>query len=259
MKKNWMSAVRRGVLMLGTVTAAGVLLISCSKNNNDYVVPDESVAGLMAFNLTTDKSIGITLSGNNLVNNPLAYTNYTGNYLGIYTGTRSVRSFDATSNATLAEDSMSFAENQYYSLFVSGANGTYKNITVRDNFDTLSATNGKAYVRYVNAIPDSAKSTISVKEAGGTAVVNDNNSGFGAVSGFVAVTPGDITIAASNGGTIQTTRTIQVAAPKAYTILIVGVPGSTDTEKAVQVRYIENGSLNGSQQRSSNSSGARMQ
>lgn len=61
------------------------------------------VAGLMAFNLVPDQaSVGFTVSGQNLTNSPLLYTNYTGDYLRIYAGNRDIASFDFNSGATLA-------------------------------------------------------------------------------------------------------------------------------------------------------------
>jgi hypothetical protein len=260
MKKNLMSTVRRNLLVLGGVVLVGIGLSACSKSD-DNSNPDVPVAGLMAFNLSTDQDgVGITLSGNNLVSSALNYTSYTGGYLGVYTGTRAVRSFNAASGTTLAETSNDFAANKYYSLFVAGANSSYRNIVVLDNFDSLATGNNQAYIRYVNAIPDSAKPNVTIVGNGQT-VINDNNAGFAAVSNFVAVSPGDVTITASNGGTIQTTRTISVTQPKIYTVLLVGVPGATDANKAVQIKYIENGSLSAtSQQRTTNGSGsARIQ
>lgn len=260
MKQSLMSNARRGLLIVGTVVMAGIGLSACSKSN-DNNNPDIPVAGAMAFNLATDKDgIGITLSGNNLTSQALTYTSYTGGYLGVYTGVRAVRSYDAVSGATLAETSNEFLQDKYYSLFVSGANGTYRNIVTLDNFDSLATGNNQAYIRYINAIPDSAKPNVTIT-GGGQTVVNDNNTGFTTVSNFVAVAPGELSISVSNGGTIQATRSITVEQPKVYTVLLVGTPGATDPAKTVQIKYIENGSLSTtSQQRTTSSAGsARIQ
>jgi hypothetical protein len=259
MKQNLMSTVRRNLLVLGCVIVTGIGLSACSKSNDNGTNPDVPVAGLMAFNLTTDKDgIGITLSGNNLVGSALGYTNYTGGYLGVYTGTRAVRSYDAGTSTTLAETSADFAADHYYSLFVAGANSTYRNIITTDNFDSLATGNNKAYIRYINAIPDSSKPAVVISGNGETVV--NTNAGFAAVSDFVAVSPGEVTVALSNGGTIQATRTFSVTQPKVYTVLLIGVPGATDPAKAVQIKYIENGSLSStSQQRTTDAGSARMQ
>lgn len=218
-----------------------VLLASACKKSNENI-PPTPVAALMAFNLAPDvPSLGIALSGNNLTNTPLSFTNYTGTYLNIYPGSRSIESYNAGSNATLASNTYNFEEGKFYTLFVAGANNVYKNIVTSDNYDSLSATSGKAYIRYINAIPDSSKPAVTIT-AGGSNIVNEQ-AAFTGVSDFTEVNPGEVTVAINNQGNIQANRTINLEQRKAYTVLLVGIPGETDTDKRVQIRYIENGSL----------------
>lgn len=229
-------------LLLTGCLFAGVLLISaCNKNKNDNntTVP---AAHLMAFNLVPDKAAGITisLSGNSISNVPLSFTNYTGYYLNIYTGQRQVQSYDAANNTQLTSSSFTFNDSSYYSLFVVGANNNYRNVIIRDNFDGLPHTGGQAFVRYINAIPDSSKPVVTVA-VGGSNVINLPSS-YAYVSDFVAATPGSATITVSNGGTIQTNRTITLEQNKVYTVLLTGVPNGTG-DQAVQIKYIENGTI----------------
>ena len=71
MKK--ISSYSGGILLLLIIFSA------CKKYDNKVTrIPS---AGLMAFNLATDKdAVGISLSGNNLTNTPLSYTSFTGGY-----------------------------------------------------------------------------------------------------------------------------------------------------------------------------------
>src|ERR1700712_86582 len=84
----------------------GILMViflfsACKKNDVSYA--STSVAGLMAFNLSTDQpAIGVSISGNNLTNTALGFTSYTGLYLPVYTGTRSISAFDYNTGANLA-------------------------------------------------------------------------------------------------------------------------------------------------------------
>ncbi len=78
--------------------------------------------------------------------------------------------------------------------------------------------------------------------ANGTKVIN-TPAGFSSVSDFVAADPGQVTITVKNGSTIDASRTISLEQGKVYTVLLAGVPGATDTTKAVQIKYILNGSL----------------
>jgi hypothetical protein len=79
--------------------------------------------------------------------------------------------------------------------------------------------------------------------------VNENAS-FQSVSEFVTVDPGSATVTVSNGGTINANRSIDLEAQKIYTILLIGKPGETG-DAAVQVKYIQNGEVDNSTNRSS--------
>jgi hypothetical protein len=231
------SYLRRSMVpVLGLVTTA-VLFTACLKDNDDQ--PNIPAAGLMAFNLAPDQeSVVIALSGNWLTQQPLGFSNYTGTYRNVYTGNRELASFDYPDNEPLAAVNQEFKDSTYYSAFVIGYGDNYRNVIVTDNFDSLSATSGKAYVRYINAVADSVNaSAVTIGN-----VVNDNAS-FGHISEFTAVDPGDITIAIKQGSAIDASRNIAVEAKKVYTILLIGVPGDTSEGKKVQIKFINNGTL----------------
>lgn len=236
--KNLMSISKQS-FALSVIAFSVVLFSSCLKNKDDNnTVP---AAGLMAFNLAPNKpAIGFSLSGNSLTSTPLAYTNYTGNYLGVYTGSRTIVAFDANSNSSIASVDATFDKDKYYSLFLVG-DTSYQNVVVSDNIDSLLGASGMAYVRYINAIPDSSHPIVTVTQ-GGNNVVNEN-AAFSTVSRFTAVNPGEVAITVNNNNNIQANRNITLEQRKVYTALLIGVPGSTDTAKAVQIKYIVNGTL----------------
>jgi hypothetical protein len=233
--------LRRSLVPVMGVMTAAVLFTACLKDkDNDTDIP---AAGLMAFNLAPDQeSVVIALSGNWLTQQPLGFTNYTGGYRNIYTGSREVASYDYPANDALAVASQNFEDGKYYSAFVIGYDDNYRNVIVTDNFDSLNATSGKAYVRYINAVADSVNASAVTIAKGGSNVVNDN-AAFGHISDFTAVDPGEISIAVKQGSTIDASRNITVEAKKVYTVLLVGVPGATDEGKKVQIRFIDNGTL----------------
>ncbi|HRN57217.1 MAG TPA: DUF4397 domain-containing protein [Agriterribacter sp.] len=229
-----------------TILAAGALctmavFASCLKTN-DNNNPGTPVAALMAFNLSPDKSaIGIALSGNNLTHTPLAYTNYTGGYANIYPGTRSVEAYDAGSGTVFTASDFTFNEGQYYSLFVVGADSAYHNVVVNDALDSLLPASGKAFIRYINAIPGSGQPLVTVSDNAHSVI--SENAAFTSVSNFVAINPGNANIAVNDNNGIQATRSVALEERKVYTILFAGIPGATDTTQSVQIRYIENGTL----------------
>jgi hypothetical protein len=241
MKKSLFSF--RSILTAGlAVIVLGGLLSACNKN--DSVSTRIPSAGLMAFNLAPDKEpVGIALSGNLLTNQPLAYTAYNGVYQNIYIGSRQIEAFDFHNDSTLAQSTFNFEDSAYYSVFVVGNNGVYRNVTVKDSLDDAASAD-KAYIRYINAIPDSSAPAVTIT-AGGTNAVEAGAS-FTTVSPFTAVAGGDVKIAVNNGGSIAADRTIALENGKIYTALLVGVPGATDSAKKVQIRFIQNGVVSGS-------------
>lgn len=228
-----------------TIPLAGLLFIllffGACKKTLDTTGNKLPVSGLMALNLVPDKaSVNITLSGQNLTNFPLLYTNYTGGYLGVYAGNRDIASYDFNSGTMLASTNQLFADSANYSLFVLGSNGNYRNVIVKDNLDSLPSTTGQAFVRYVNAIADSTQQPLVTISSGGTNVFS-NNASFASVSDFKGITPGDISVKVNNESAINSSRTITVEQGKIYTILLVGIPGQADSAKAVQIKFIQNG------------------
>lgn len=232
---------RAGLLAAGSILFLSMVFTACKKDSDD-VDNNVPVAGLMGFNLAPDKaSIGFALSGSSLTNVPLNFTSYTGVYQRIFTGSREVQAYDFGASTPFASTSQNFEAGKYYSVFTLGTGGTYKNLVVEDKLDTLSATTNQAYVRYVNAIPDSSKPAVTLT-ANGTDISN-GSAAYASVSEFTGVTPGDLTIKVANGTNISATRTITLEKNKVYTILLVGVPGATEPEKVVQIKFITNGTI----------------
>lgn len=236
---RFISSVRKTAMLAAFAISFSVLLSSCIKNHS-YDGVNIPVASLMAFNLSPDKSnIGFSLSGNSLTTSGLAYGNYTGNYLNIYPGERPVNAFDYSSSAVYATSQGSFMAGKYYSLFFIGVNNKYRNILTEDSYDSLSNLTGKAYVRYINAIPDSVNS-LSVT-LGSSSTNIQNTVSYGTVSPFTLVDSGNLSIAIKNSDGIDTSRTIAIDQKKVYTILLSGMKNSTTTP--VSIKYILNGSL----------------
>lgn len=235
--KQLLNFMRWGMRPLAGLFILSLVFTACKKNDVEY--PRTPVAALMAFNLAPDKSaVGFSLSGNQFGNAALNYTGYTGTYLPIFVGTREVRSVDLNSGSTIAFTNGSFADSMYYSAFVLGTTGNYRNVVVKDNLDSLTATAGKAWVRFVNAIPDS--SSIPVVTIG-----NDGSepAAYATVSAFKQVDAGTVSSAINNNSNISVSRNITLEQNKIYTVLFVGRPGQADSSQAVQIKFIQNGSI----------------
>lgn len=232
-------SLRRYSRFATIAVAAAFLFSACNKIKDDGNSSTNNAAGLMAFNLAAGSSpVFFTLSGNGLTNVPLGFNSYTGNYLSIFPGLREAKAY-VSNDSSVTASTYNFELSNYYSLFLVANNGVYENVIVKDNLDSLVA-NGKALVRYINAIPEAASPTVTITGGGATAV--SEVALYKHVSGFVPVNPGAVTIAVSNGSTINTSRTITLEAQKVYTVLLSGLPTGTG-DNAVQVKYILNGTV----------------
>jgi hypothetical protein len=246
--KSFFSNFRSGILSIALAATAAIVFASCSKNldNNGQ---DQPAAGLMAFNLAPDQSaLMFTLNGNSLTNFPLPYTNFTGGYLPVFPGSRTLDAYSSNgpSSQPLASATANLDVEKFYSAFTIGAGTHYRNLIVRDNFDSLKA-NGNAYIRYVNAIIDSTQLPNVIIRANGTDVVN-TQAPYAAISEFVSITPGSVVIDINNNGSVDADRTITVEQNKVYTVLLTGLPGTTPTGE--MIKFITNGTVTNDQARS---------
>ncbi|MET0463660.1 MAG: DUF4397 domain-containing protein [Chitinophagaceae bacterium] len=246
--KSFFSNFRSGILTIALAATAATVFVSCSKNN-DGDGQTQPAAGLMAFNLAPDQpALVFTLNGNSLTNFPLPYTNFTGGYLPVFPGSRTldVYASGSPSSQPLASATAALEVEKYYSAFTIGAGTKYRNVIVHDNFDSLTA-NGSAYIRFVNAIIDSTQLPSVVIKANGTDVVNRQAAPYASVSDFVAVTPGSVSIDVNSSGGVDADRTLTVEQNKVYTILLTGLPGTTAAGE--MIKFITNGTVTDDQAR----------
>ena len=236
MKKRF-SMLRASVLVTVSLLLMSVFFVACDKDDH---VDNTPAAGLMALNLAPDLSATIAIDGSYLTPAPLAYTTYTGGYYRIFPGSRMIQTFDFSNTNLLDTTSYNFEQDKYYSVFVLGTQGSYEHKIVFDDFDALTATAGKAYIRYINAIPDISNPVVTIT-AGGTNVA-DGSVPYTTVSNFLQVDAGDVMVDVDNGGTIDANRTVTLEERGVYTALLVGMPGSTGAD-SVSIRYVKNGTL----------------
>ncbi|MES2847676.1 MAG: DUF4397 domain-containing protein [Bacteroidota bacterium] len=223
------------------VAISAAIFASCKKDETPPVVTP--AAGFMAFNLAPDQNaVVFSLSGSNVGTSTLPYNGYSGVYNPVYTGSREVRAFDNSTNTTLATTPGNFADSMYYSSFLIGTNGNYRTVLVQDNLDSLPVVAGKAYVRYINAITDSTIVPVVSVEATGETTITEN-AAFGNVSSFTQVNAGPLTTTVSDGINTLASRVITLEENKVYTLLLSGIPGTSDSTKVVQVKYIQNGTI----------------
>ena len=223
------------VLALGIT----VLFTACKKNDKNIQQPD--AAGMMAFNLAADQgNIGFRIGQNIFTQNPLAFGNYTANYRPIYTGNRRVESFSYSNGAILDTATANIENDKYYSSFLFGRNGTYKQVVVKDALDTLPFKENKAYVRMVNAYTESNFTPAIVYTLSDNSQIASLPIAYAAVSQFVEVPAGEIKVDAKFSDETKSSRTINFEANKIYTLLLLD-NASLDPTANPEIKFIVNG------------------
>ena len=239
--KNIMSLFRKNMLPIIGIFTLAILFGACKKNDSKNIpVP---AAGLMAFNLIPNSGgIGVAIGNNSLTPQALYFNNFTGTYRAVYTGERMLESYSFGSGSTLAQENEMFKDSSYYSVFVMGANDVYSNVFIEDKLQSLPQEDKtKTYVRFVNAIPDSSNTNVTIS-AGGTNIFN-LLSKFKEVSDFKEIPSGDVLVKLNNESTLDTSRTISLDKGKIYTLLLTGLPASTNSDFKVDIKFITNASF----------------
>lgn len=225
--------------MFIAVAAIGLsaFISSCTKGL-DNGRNDNPAAGLMVLNLAPDQNaVGVALSGGLVTNMPLGFTSFNGTYQSVYTGQREIAVYDYSTDSVIIKSNFEFQDKEKYSLFVTGNKGVYSTVVVKDEVDSTASAE-KAYLRFINAVPDSADPVVTI--TAGDNKVFDAASAFNTVSAFSAVNEGDVTVSIS-GVNINASRTISLQKGGVYTALVIGDPAKTDTTSKIQIRYIQNG------------------
>lgn len=228
---------RTGLLIAGTFMFA--MIFSACKKDEPAHIP---AAQVMVFNLVPDQDgVGVAVDNNAISNVPIPYPGYLP-YRNFYAGNRVFSSFIFGSGQTLATTPETLRDSGYYSLFVVGGDDIYKNVITEDMIDSLDATSGKAFVRYVNGVPGDAETTTTIS-ADQTVLFNDANK-VGTVSAYKEAAPGKISVTMSNpGATEPVSRDIDVTEKGVYTVLLIGEPQATDTARALKIRVVHQGNL----------------
>ena len=239
--KNLIKLLRKNLLPITGIFLLAILFGACKKS--DVENTRTPAAGLMAFNLIPNAGgIGVAIGNNNLTPQALYFNNFTGAYKAVYTGDRDLESYSFGSGSTLAKETHNFKDSSYYTVFVMGANDVYSNVFVEDKLENLPQEDKtKTYVRFVNAIPDSSLSTVTI--AGGANIIFNGLSKYKEVSEFKEIPSGDVRVQINNESTIDTSRTINLEKGKIYTVLLTGLPESTNTDFKVDIKFIVNATL----------------
>lgn len=232
MRKRFSFSVR----FLLSLLLVGVFTSCLSDDDNNPPVP---VAGLMTYNLSPDNSmVTIGLSGN-VIGPSLPYLSYSGTYMAIFPGNRTVSTYGSSLGIPLASTTYAFNADKYYSMFFMGAQGNYVNVVVNDSLDKLQAQAGKAYIRYVEAIPTVQNLQVTVTDNNAQPVISES-ANYKDVSDFVTIPADSVTIRVVKN-TLQKERTIYLDERKVYTVLLVG--DTLNQGQNIQIKYLINGKV----------------
>lgn len=224
-----------------TLLLAVLIFSACNKtspdNNNNT-----TDAGLLPFNLAPGTSAGIDIAGTAIITGALNFPNYTGQYLPVSPGSKIIDTYKyGRKDSVYASTAYEFTARRFYSLFLIGFNGKYKNLIVADKVDSSMIGNAKAYVRYINGIADSSDQHFLVTR--GPSTVLDTTIKYTGVGAVRPIEPGELTFSVMDGTNVKATKIVTLESNKLYTIIMYGVPSATDDVNKVKVSNIINGSL----------------
>lgn len=224
-------------MMLGI--AAALAMTSCvTDDDTNYAYPNPNVGYGVLVNASPNSGDLYFYADQNLVNqNPLLYTTAQGFY-GFYTGNRQL-SIKNTAGATLAQDSLTVAQNDYFTAF---AVNTFDNIELKVYRDSLYIPDaGKVLLRFINLSPDAPSLSVEASSNAGTLTEGLT---FKEDTGFMSVNAGTYTFDYVNDETneiIFSDSTQVLTSGKIYTYYTKGFvtppAGSNDTFGTKQLRY----------------------
>lgn len=230
---------RNVLFLMLLLVSTSLLFTACNKNDKNIIPPD--AAGIMGFNLAPDQNnVGFSISGNIFTQSPLGFGNYTATYRAIYTGSKSVQSFNYGSSALIDSARADFKKDKYYSTFLFGRNGNYDQVIVQDGIDSLPYTTNKAYVRMVNGYTLSNFTPFIVYTLSDSSQISNQRLVYKAVSEFMEVPAGEIKVEARAGTETKANRTINFEANKVYTLLLLD-NANLDSLANPEIRFIVNG------------------
>lgn len=168
-----------------TLVLGATLLSSCLKDNDDNT--NQPISALTVVNaysgsLATD----FYLDNQGIVT--INYKGATNNYFNIYPGTRRLRVNKSGTGIILADNSYTFGEGKYFSLFI--ANKTEANadsaVFVVTQDSLVNTPTGKASIRFVNLTPGTRNFDVAIK---GSATPLFSNRAFKSATDFVTIDP----------------------------------------------------------------------
>ena len=211
-------------------------LASCQKENPSYEYIPSS--GVMAYNLAPDLPAVAFTVGTVPISGALNFSGHTANYVPVTTGEKLWGAMNLNSGAMISSQNSTFNENEKYSAFLVGYNGVYKTVLSVDQAGVEGRINGKAWVRYINAIADSS-SAMNVSIAG-----QAESAVYGTVSEYRPLDAGLVTVGISSTNQFDVSQTLTLEQDKLYTVLFVGNPAANSDQLRPQARLVMNGKLN---------------
>ena len=231
--KKFQQILKRRVGIIGMICLLAVLLSSCLKDNNNYVI--QPAALVTVINASPDSQPLDFFMNQNKVNSfPIAYSNGL-DYFRAYPGSRTANFYVAGTQQKVISDTITLQVNKYYSIFLSNHVSKPDVVFLTDSITTPAA--GMASIRFVNLSPDAPAVDLGI-QGGAVLISNKSYKGF---SLFVPV-QGDntYTLEIRQAGTSTVLASIAnktLHSGAVYTVWLQGFATATDqTKLAAQIQ-----------------------
>jgi len=170
---------KKTLARIGVVCFLSVLLSSCLKDNNTPTY-NPPVAYVTFIQASPDEApLDFYLDQNRVNLNPVNYGDNI-DYFRAYTGKRVAKFVNRTVNSPILTDTVTFAQDKAYSLFLANKPSSPEILLLTDSISRPTGTN--ASIRFVNLSPDAG--TVDLVVQGGASIVTDK-----AYKGFTSFLP----------------------------------------------------------------------
>lgn len=169
--KEFMKKINLNVVVVMLFSFLALGLSGCNNDDENDIVEPAAISYVSLYHASPNSpAIDVFFDDRRVNYNPLRYTNFT-SYLNFYSGERNMRVRPAGASNVIIDTTLTFMENQAYSLFYVNRLANIQALLVKDSL--MAPAVGQAAVRFIHLSPDApAVDVISMDETGTSLFTN---------------------------------------------------------------------------------------
>lgn len=235
--KEFVKKMNVNVFVIVLCSFLTVGLSSCNNDDDNGVVEPAEISYVSLYHASPNAPAVDVFFDNRRVNyNPLRYTNFT-SYLNFYSGERNMRVRPAGASNVILDTTLTFMEDQAYSLFYVNRLANIQALLVKDSVAAPAV--GQAAVRFIHLSPDAP--AVDVMRMDETATPLFGNQAYLQASPFKLVESGIQSFEINTAGGVTPVLSIpdvNLLSGGVYTIIARGFatpPAGNDNNLSAQI------------------------